>query len=383
MKLRALTLLLAAVVVATSLSAQTAKIIRMTGEQAAQVTKADGTTVPLTLNQELAENDLIEVMAGTRVFMRTFAGTITVIEENSILLIEEVRQVGERERTLLDLKQGNVVANLDPDKRSTNDYGVKTPRGVAAARGTNYTVTVDGMDVLVTVTNGTVELSFPELPTPIMIEPGNVSTGTAAQSLSSAMSDPATAAKAAVAMRAAATAVASLINEPNSGVTSATLNQLITVAATASNETGDNGSLVAGVAAAATAANPSVAEEVVQSAVSAVANSGNASAVATNVVASVTRAATRATPGSSVADTAASLSAAANNASGGTVTVDSDTVTDAVNESVDAPEVPDDDAGSTPTADEGNEGADDGPEIDETEVEIEVPNDNVIVSPST
>ena len=43
------------------------------------------------------------------------------------------------------LKQGKVLSTLDPARKAINRYGVRTPKGVAAARGTVYAVRVDVM----------------------------------------------------------------------------------------------------------------------------------------------------------------------------------------------------------------------------------------------
>ncbi len=43
---------------------------------------------------------------------------------------------------IIGLTTGSVVSKLDPSKKSINDYSVSTPKGVAAARGTEYKVVV-------------------------------------------------------------------------------------------------------------------------------------------------------------------------------------------------------------------------------------------------
>src|SRR5690606_18113253 len=66
---------------------------------------------------------------------------------------------------LLDLKKGNIISTIDPSKKSINNYGVRTPKGVAAARGTVYgtsvTFTADGeSNTTVATLNGFVTLNL-------------------------------------------------------------------------------------------------------------------------------------------------------------------------------------------------------------------------------
>lgn len=354
---------------ATALLGQNATVMRMTGAKSAMVLLPDATDeTPLKEGQQVPVGALITVGDGTKLFLRTFTGAITTAEPGTVFMIEEVKANDDgTETTRIELRGGDIVANLDPTKKGIHDYRVRTPKGVAAARGTTYTVSVAGLNVVVTVSGGEVSFSIPQLPNPVVITPGNASTGGAAVTLAAALSDPATAAVVNQAMQATAAAVATLISDPTSGVTSNTLTQVINTAAAAGNSRGDGGSLVAVVAAAATQANANVATQVVQAAVAATASSANASAVANTVVASVTRAAAAAT-NQSVAVVAAALSQAANTASGGTVNVNTTAITNAVNNS----NTPQENSGTTPQQ----------PTTTTPDVEVEVPVDNIVVSPT-
>ena len=296
---------------------------------------------------------LIEVKAGTRLFFKTFEGQITVVEPDSLIFLEtiEVTAAG-KEKTVVDLKSGNLVANLDPTKRGTNDYGVRTPKGVAAARGTNYTVSVNGQSVVVSVVAGVVSINIPDLAgggtTSVALNPGQASAdGGAAQSIANVLttnanSTPAqqqAAATTRAALQAAASIVATLAADPNSGVTTETLSAVVGTASQAATDSGDNG-LVSLVAATATQANPAAAQAIVTAVVEA--DGANANA----------------------AQTASDLSATANEAStaDNPVNVNANDVTNAV-----APTAP-----NTPTIPTI-------PTETETEVEVENPNDNVVL----
>lgn len=289
MKLKSLLIAVLVGMMATVLAAQTAKIIRLTGTQDVLVTFPDGRSVPGTVGMVMPVDSLIEVNAGTRLFFKTFEGQITVVEAGSVVFLETIEVTPDaKEKTVIELRGGDLVANLDPLKRGTNDYGVRTPKGVAAARGTNYTVSVNGQNVVVTVVAGIVSINIPDLG-PVTLNPGSASTGGAATSIGSALnsSNSATAATTRAALQAAAAAVAVLSADPTSGVTTETLNQVITTAGDASKAAGDT-TLLSQVAASAAAANPNVATAVVTAAVKS--DPASATSVVTSVTNSVTQA---------------------------------------------------------------------------------------------
>ena len=405
MKFRAFLLVVFAFLTTSILTAELAKIIRLTGTQDVLVTLPDGSEVPGVVGLEMPVDSLIEVRAGTKLFFKTFEGQITVVEANSVVFLETIEVTPDaREKTVIALRQGDLVANLDPNKRGTNDYGVRTPKGVAAARGTNYSVSVNGITVLVTVSAGQVSFSVPDFPAPIILVPGQASGASSQQasSLAAVLSDPATAAIARIALQATASAVATLAADPTSGVTAETVSQVVTTAGNAGKANGDN-SVVTAVAAAAAAANPDMAETVVRAAVAS--DPSAASDVVTSVTNSVTQAnaasttettvsgslttttTTKATPTAAVvAATAQSLARVANAAAqsvGSTQTVDATVVTETVQTSQAAAipvitsttsATPTTTGTPTPTATETVE------PTSEDVVEIEVPSENTIVT---
>ncbi|MDB4385369.1 hypothetical protein N9023_07435 [Opitutaceae bacterium] len=150
-------------------------------------------------------------------------------------------------------------------------------------------------------------------------------------------------------MTAAATVVATLAADPNNtdGVTSATLTQVVTAAANAGGS-GDN-SLVALTAAAAVQADGNAASTVVAAAVAA------DPTTASDVVGSVVMELEDSSPGSSSSNLQALSTVATQN--GGTVDV-LGTAGAIVNELI-------------------------GLQVQQTDVEIEVPTDNIVISPSS
>jgi hypothetical protein len=158
-----LTALLGLAVSAFAQTTQTqATVARVTGT--ATVTQADGSTTALTAGMKVAQGATITTGADGDVYLESHAGYVTSIKGDSVVTVDEISVVSEggqvkEERTMLDLKSGNLVAKLDPRKKSVNNYQVRTPKGVAAARGTVFTVMFRGQKYSVAVVNGTVAIA--------------------------------------------------------------------------------------------------------------------------------------------------------------------------------------------------------------------------------
>jgi hypothetical protein len=104
----------------------------------------------------------ISTGAGGEVSLRTFEGTVTTLQGDSELLVSAVALTNSggatKETTTFELRRGGLIASLDPAKKSVNDYSVRTPRGVAYARGTLFAVRVtqDRSNATVATMTGTV-----------------------------------------------------------------------------------------------------------------------------------------------------------------------------------------------------------------------------------
>src|SRR5437879_1751994 len=147
MNTRKLVILLTALVgLAATASAQTtqtqATVARVSGS--ATVSMPDGSTAPLTAGMKVAQGATITTGADGDVYLESHAGYLTAIKHDSVVAVDEISVTSSggkvtEEKTLLDLKSGNLVAKLDPTKKAVNNYQVRTPKGVAAARGTVFT----------------------------------------------------------------------------------------------------------------------------------------------------------------------------------------------------------------------------------------------------
>lgn len=169
MNTRKLTLLFTALVgLAASAFAQStateATVARVTGTVTA--TLADGSTVAVTEGSKLPQGATITTGDKSEVFLVSHGDTTSKISENSVVEIAELSttsaggKVTEQKATL-DLKSGNLVAKLNPAKKSVNQYAVRTPKGVAAARGTVFTVQYKGGNYSIAVVNGVVTVIPP------------------------------------------------------------------------------------------------------------------------------------------------------------------------------------------------------------------------------
>jgi hypothetical protein len=124
------------------------KLIKLTGTVEVQLPGQPAR--PATLGMAIPQGAVIQTGADGQAFLETFNGGVAAIQKNTSVAVEKldvVMQGGKivTQEALLDLKHGNVVSTLDPTKKSINKYGVKTPKGVAAARGTVFSVTSDSI----------------------------------------------------------------------------------------------------------------------------------------------------------------------------------------------------------------------------------------------
>lgn len=95
----------------------------------------------------LAVGGVLRTGGGSEVSLRFFDGTVTTVLADSEVTLErlEAQTSGGKnlkETTVLNLGRGTVVASLDPAKKDITSFSVRTPRGVAIARGTVFAVRV-------------------------------------------------------------------------------------------------------------------------------------------------------------------------------------------------------------------------------------------------
>jgi len=241
------------------------------------------TAVPVVAGQKLPEGSTVATAAGGSVMIQSHEGIETGIGAKSSVTIGMHSVSADGVRTaVIDLKEGVTVSALDPSKRAVNNYAVRTPKGVAAARGTTYSTTVrlsSGGEAIVTVNTltGTVSFSIVGGPT-VSVAAGRSadSRSTTSTSISEAIAaatTPEAKQDIADALNAVVTVVAVLAQTSPSvggGNSQNTLNTVVENVTKAANEVA--------------VANPTLAQAIVTSTVTAVqvyAGKGSDSAMAT------------------------------------------------------------------------------------------------------
>lgn len=126
-------------------TASEAVVLKVTGD--VKATLPGKSSAPVKVGDKLPQGTLIETSTNSAVDLQVFSGTTTTIQSESQVDISKLSLTSEngqitKQNAELDLKLGTVVSSLDPAKKSINNYSVRTPKGVAAARGTVYTVNV-------------------------------------------------------------------------------------------------------------------------------------------------------------------------------------------------------------------------------------------------
>ncbi len=319
---------------ATVLKVQGAAEIKLPGQTSSQ---------PVTVGMLVPEGSIITTATGGQVSLETLPGAVATIEAETTVLVEKlsITKQGDTvtsQEAMLDLKKGNIISTLDASKKAVNRYGVRTPKGVAAARGTVYgtsvsftasgtsNTTVATLDGIVTLNLGngvTVDVPF-----------GQAASGGSEQ-----------------ASMTTATLEAAIAASGQSGLTVAALLQeaVAAVAANvAANTSAVGGSdtataVLAAVVSAASSAQPELASQFTATAVAAAVTTGSAtggSDAATNAaVAAIVESAVRAAPASAatisqsaastVVETKVTQAAAAATAAGGDATAVAQAVAEA------------------------------------------------------
>lgn len=270
---------------ATIAGAADARIVKKVGAGSAFFTVEGGTPQAITGsgNETVPEHAQITTGAGVEVYVETFAGAVATVRENSVVTLQEI-SLGAKRKARLNLKSGEIVSTVDPSRKSETDYGIVTPTGVAAARGTVFAVRVVGNTNSVGTLSGIVEIDRGPGLAPLRVPFGQMALNSAAaQSLAAlAQSDPSVAAD----IVSAVQVVANNVGGSLSG------------AGNAENATGE----LAAVTSAAVAAVPAQSATIVSTAIRGATEQGATTSsggqtTTSNALAAITDAAVRAAVG--------------------------------------------------------------------------------------
>lgn len=123
-----------------------------------KVTPPGGAEAPLAAGDTVATGSTVKTGAGARAVIVMTPRSAIRIGENSEVLIEEVLETANPPKVTVDVKNGSLGALLKPGTGAIMDFKIKTPSGIAAARGTYYAVVVENGKGFAQVKEGKVEI---------------------------------------------------------------------------------------------------------------------------------------------------------------------------------------------------------------------------------
>lgn len=106
----------------------------------------------------VAIGSTVKTGADSRAVIVMTARSAIRVAADSEVLIEEMKESDTEPKVLLDLKSGSLGALLKPGANAEMDFKIKTPSGIAAARGTFFAVVVEEGKGFVQVKDGKVEI---------------------------------------------------------------------------------------------------------------------------------------------------------------------------------------------------------------------------------
>lgn len=128
------------------------------------------------VGQKLAPGTTIVTSANGEAVILTAPGAAISVQASSRLVLqlnefsEEKGKITNR-KTVVDLQDGTLSALISKNDPKTTRFEVRTPQGVAAARGTFFGVTVQGEESFVAVKEGKVGVQQPEKDKPAPARP--------------------------------------------------------------------------------------------------------------------------------------------------------------------------------------------------------------------
>lgn len=100
----------------------------------------------------------VKTGADSRAVIVMTAKSAIRVAANSEFVVEEMKESETEPKVVLDLKSGSLGALLKPNAGAEMDFKIKTPSGIAAARGTYFAVVVEDGKGFAQVKEGKVEI---------------------------------------------------------------------------------------------------------------------------------------------------------------------------------------------------------------------------------
>jgi hypothetical protein len=281
-----------ALILAASAAAQNARIVKLVPANGPATVTINGQSTAAT--EQMSIPPQAEISTGAvDVYLEVVPGVVATIKQNSKVAVSSISATEPQ----LYLREGSVISQLDRKRLETEGvhYGVKTARGVAAARGTSFTVSDTATGLTIATTADTVRFTN-AAGFEVKIQAGQVTItppgGTPGNpmSLSDAVKSD--------------SAVATILSDAVTAVSTVVANNLGSISADSATN------IIAQVVAVAVAAVPSQAQAFTAKAVTAVTTLGSATAGTADSTAiaagAITAAAVKAAP-----DQAAQIAGAA------------------------------------------------------------------------
>ena len=124
-----------------------------------KVTPPDGGAAqPLKAGDKVVVGSTVTTGADSRAVIVMTTQSAIRVAANSEVVINQLDNSETEPKVLLDLKSGSLGALLKPDAEVSMDFKIKTPSGIAAARGTYYAVVVEDGKGYAQVKEGKIEL---------------------------------------------------------------------------------------------------------------------------------------------------------------------------------------------------------------------------------
>ena len=154
-----------ALIATLELSAQSVRVIFVSGQ--AQLQRPEEPALrPAQKGETVIIGTRIVTGADGRLVLTPMPGVKSIVSPNTTLVLESVSETRTSETNVthaavLDLKSGNVVSDLQKPEGVTYDYGIRTARGLAGARGTTFAVGINAAGIqTISVTHGSISVSF-------------------------------------------------------------------------------------------------------------------------------------------------------------------------------------------------------------------------------
>lgn len=118
-----------------------------------------GAEMPLKVGDAVPVGSTVKTGPNSRAVVVTTRQSAVRIAEKSAVVIETLEDADAAPKVLLNITAGSLGALIQPQAQSAMDFKVKTPSGVAAARGTFFSVAVEDGKGFVQVKEGKVDVT--------------------------------------------------------------------------------------------------------------------------------------------------------------------------------------------------------------------------------